>query len=278
MANLASVFRTDTPAGGADPREGDDRIREVKAAIRERLQHGGMFIEDSGTIDQDAGKIMAGIQVANRLTFFESDKPAPTEMLDFNDSTSLMKVGTGRGGGANSWIFEAQTGNFENIDVAGTMTAVTAIAIPAKSVVNVNQGVTTFTKDLTASYQTLQEQATFTTAATAGDVLVIWCGTYLFDPTNANDSARIDFKLRRSLGGTPTDLQEFLIHIEITAAVNLEETQMPVTLCFLDTTAPDAGLVTYDVQAKHDYTGTPGANGSQMRGTRTLTTQEFIFN
>jgi hypothetical protein len=106
---LADVYQEATPASTDDPREGDDRIRELKRAIRERATQGGIYFENSGTIDQDGGKICAGIQATNLLTFYMTDKTA--DMMLFNDSTLVATLGDGKAG-SNAWSLVV-----DNIDV-----------------------------------------------------------------------------------------------------------------------------------------------------------------
>jgi len=81
---LVSPFNTATPGGNDDPREGDDRIRETKAALIERFAQAGIYWDDAATPDQDAGKIALGVQATNKLYIYESDKTGV--IAEFDDS------------------------------------------------------------------------------------------------------------------------------------------------------------------------------------------------
>lgn len=273
----SDVFRVDTPSGIDDPRDGDDRIREVKLALRERLQLGGMYIdnETDDSPDADAGKIMCGIQVANRLTFYESDKPTPTEMLDFNDSTSLMKLGTGRGSGANSWIIEAETGNFEDVDIDGALDVAGSVTgMPAKSLYGVRQTTSVVTKTLTATYDALAETVVFTTATVAGDILVMWSGTLSVTAGDATTAVNLSVEFRRST----TQIYEAVSVASTEGVAASDVLRIPVTLFFLDTGAPNATLVTYDVRVKHTLGGTAPLQSQISARNRSLICTELIWN
>ena len=122
---LVDPYQVTTPAGSDDPRDGDDRIRELKRALRERFTQGGIYFENSGTIDQDGGKICAGIQATNELIFYETDKT--TSMADFNDSTKDLTLGDGKNG-SNQYqlichdidVYDAAIAN--DMTVAGDLT------------------------------------------------------------------------------------------------------------------------------------------------------------
>jgi hypothetical protein len=119
MAHV-SPFDTSTPAGNADPRDGDDRIREAKAALYERFILGGIYWDDSGTPDNNAGKICAGVQSANSLIFYETDKT--TAMVTHDDSAQSVTLGDGKNG-ANQYSMVAHLGDFHNVTAAGTLSS-----------------------------------------------------------------------------------------------------------------------------------------------------------
>jgi len=283
MAN-SSVFLVTTPDGTDDPREGDDRIREVKAAVKERMLNAGIYWESNATPDADAGMMIPGLQGglsgvtstpgANDLVFFETDKA--TNMCKWNDSTKTMTLGTGRGGGANSYIIEAQTGNFENVDIDGTLTP-TTLALTSKAIVGVYQASDVTTTVLSASYQTLPETITFTTATAAGDVLITWAGAFLITLNANTDDCTISVKFQR--GGSDITNAEFagVVVINNTAGSTVQAHKIPVCVSWLDTGASNATSTTYSVQAKAAVNGSVTAN-QQSSPRHVLTCSEYIFN
>ncbi len=277
MAN-SSVFRIDTPDGADDPREGDDRIREIKAAMKERMLNAGIFIdnETDDAPDADAGMMIPGLQGglsgatntpgANDLVFLETDKA--TDMAIFNDSGKTLTLGTGRGG-ANDYSMVAETGKFADLDINGS--AITAL--PSKSIVGVYQASSNVALVLSTAYQALDETITFTTAAAAGDVLVTWTGAYHYNGAADTDDAHITFEIRRD----SVQIFEAATKIRLINAAASGEHIIPVTLQWLDTGASNATSTKYDVRVKHVISGTPTIS-SIWTATRVLTCQEFIFN
>ncbi len=82
-----STFDTDTPASSDDIKEGDDRIREVKAAIQERLNCDADGTEDEGDIifvldgSNEVSDMAAGEH--RQVTFNErAADPAPASLVD----------------------------------------------------------------------------------------------------------------------------------------------------------------------------------------------------
>jgi len=91
---LAITWDETAPASGDDPRDGDNEIRDLKVALRERLRQGGLVWEVTGpSKDNEAGKIACGVQAANVWRVYETDKT--TIVLDINDSTKKVVVGDG---------------------------------------------------------------------------------------------------------------------------------------------------------------------------------------
>lgn len=110
-----------TPAGSADPREGDDRIREIKQAGYERFKQAGMYFDNGSSADADAGKIMPGQQgAANKLYLYESAPiPTPDVMVEFDDSAKTVVIGSGYtdGGGTNDYDLEIQTATIGTLTI-----------------------------------------------------------------------------------------------------------------------------------------------------------------
>ena len=68
-----TVYNTATPAGSDSPKEGDDRIREIKAALAERLAVDHVFaLTGTAEVSADAGK-------HNKITLPEVIAPTPVD-------------------------------------------------------------------------------------------------------------------------------------------------------------------------------------------------------
>lgn len=278
MAVIDSILNTSTPAASDDPREGDDRIRETKAALRDRLGNAGLYLEDSASADTSAGMITPGNQTrlsggtlpavtpgANDLIFFEKDRILP--MVTWNDSSNLMKLGTGRGSGANTYTLETEVGNFETLDVAGKITLAT------KSIVGVYQAQSSTALNLTTSYVAVAESITFTTATAAGDVLLTWTGTYHYNGTANTDDASVSVEFRR--GGSQIFEVENIVRL-INADAGGEHVT-PFTVQYLDTGASNATSTVYDIRVKHVISGSPTISAI-FGNARVFIAQEFIYN
>ena len=253
------VFRVDTPSATDDPREGDDRMREIKAAVMERMQNGGHYMEDEtdDSPESTAGRLACGVQDTNLLRFYETDRT--TVMAAFNDSTNALVLGTGRGGGANSWIIEAETGNFENVDIDGTLdvagtTTLAGISLASQSVYGIRQtsGITSLV--LTASYQAVSETVAFTTAAAGSDVEISWNGNFQWEPAASTDDVSVDIQIVRD---TSTNILSILEAVRIDNMPVGQRVTIPISVRVLDTTAVANTAYTWGIRARATIAGTP---------------------
>jgi hypothetical protein len=86
----SATFET-TPAGNTTRKQGDDRIRELKLAIRERLQKGGHFMQDPGAGFPKDGRHVIG--VGDGPGIYKSD--ATTLLVGYTDTNLELKAGMG---------------------------------------------------------------------------------------------------------------------------------------------------------------------------------------
>lgn len=84
----SATFET-TPAGNTTRKLGDDRIRELKQAIRERLQKGGHFMQDSGAGFPKDGRHVVG--VGDGPDIYKSD--AVTKAVVYSDTAVTLQAG-----------------------------------------------------------------------------------------------------------------------------------------------------------------------------------------
>jgi len=274
MAN-SSVFLVTTPDGTDDPREGDDRIREVKAAVKERMLQAGIFWESNATPDAAAGMMIPGLQGglagqatntpgANDLVFFETDKA--TDMAIFNDSGNTLTLGTGRGG-ANDYSIVTETGSFADLDVNGRVTA-----LPSKSILGTTLDTDLLTTTLTGSYQALAETITITTAANVGMILLFWVGTLEFTTAAATDDMSVDIRFLRAGSAFHTYADWATINNMPTAQL----VRIPCTLIGVDTGYSASTSTAYTVEAKATLSGSGVA---AVRGvSRSLILTENVWN
>jgi hypothetical protein len=94
---LVVVWNASEPANANDPRQGALEMRNIRAGTIERALQGGIFWENSGTIDQEAGRIVTGVQGigAELLRFYESDRS--TQMADWDSTAGARKLTLGDG-------------------------------------------------------------------------------------------------------------------------------------------------------------------------------------
>jgi hypothetical protein len=79
----------DSPAGNTSRRLGDDRIRELKLAIRERMQKGGHYMKDSVAGFAKDGRHVVG--VGDGPGIYKSD--ATTKLIDYTDTAMTLQTG-----------------------------------------------------------------------------------------------------------------------------------------------------------------------------------------
>lgn len=119
----SAAFET-TPAGNTSRKLGDDRIRELKLSIRERLQKGGHFMQDAGAGFPKDGRHVVG--VGDGPTIYKSD--ATTEAVRFTDTNVELKAGVNITSvdGINGSVLKANAATFGKvafIDVTGAPAA-----------------------------------------------------------------------------------------------------------------------------------------------------------
>jgi hypothetical protein len=176
----ADPFQTTTPAGTDDPRDGDDRIRELKRALKERLTLGGIYMDDSGTPDDEAGRLAAGIQAPNVLSVYETDRS--TVMAQFNDSTQDLTLGDGKNG-ANQYQLIAHDIDIYDANIDNDLTVANDLTVSGNIVKAPIQGGT-----FNRGYDIARNAAGGTlTAGTTGNVIVttatITTSTHATPPT-----------------------------------------------------------------------------------------------
>ena len=111
---LAENWDVTKPAGGDNPQQGDDEIRQERRAIQERAQRGNVYWP--AAVDQDAGKIVLGTDpdgLAGTWIVFESNAHAG------NRTTTALQIWDGGGatpdtarlgdgvGGSRPYTFQA---------------------------------------------------------------------------------------------------------------------------------------------------------------------------
>lgn len=84
-----------SPAGGDDPRQGDDVMRDMWTAIHERERNGGHIWETSASADTEAGRHACGVEQASGGTgsplageFYVYAADGSTRILTLRDSTA----------------------------------------------------------------------------------------------------------------------------------------------------------------------------------------------
>lgn len=94
---LAEAWSTTTPPGSENPTNGDDRIREFKRTVEERVVNGGMYWPAG--LDQDAGKLACGVQgVSGELDLcYEEDFDVAIQVRDDTHATDASEVEIGDG-------------------------------------------------------------------------------------------------------------------------------------------------------------------------------------
>lgn len=100
---FTATFRTDTPSGSDDPSEGDDRIREVKAAVQERLDVDHYFHASGANTydDPNTGKHRyvrfiepnnLTVMPANEGALFTKDVNSVAELHWINEQDQIIQL------------------------------------------------------------------------------------------------------------------------------------------------------------------------------------------
>ncbi len=207
----AVIWDAATPLGSADPVGGDDQIRDIKAAVVERMAFGGIkWTTDTILANQnDDGKIAAGIQATDLLTFYETD--LTTTMCSWNDLTEIYTLGTGKAG---SWTLKCGTTDTGTVDT-NNLIINTGWTPPANMVISTNIAVGNCTKgEITsagsilctagAGYVTLAS-TTITTTLTPGARMLVLCSLQILPAGTGTYSIKIQAD-RDGSTGWATDL------------------------------------------------------------------------
>ena len=98
------IYDVNTPAGGDDPKEGDDRIREVKAALQERIAKDHYFPKTGSQVsDVDAGehkKVTLRVgsapgAVADKGFVYAKDVDSKAELFYIDEDGNEVQITTG---------------------------------------------------------------------------------------------------------------------------------------------------------------------------------------
>lgn len=285
MANTAN-FRVDTPTTGDDPREGDDRIRETKAAILERMRNAGCYWDDETAPPQPdltSGMPVVGQQVgltasplptvaptADQFIRYESDKDTPASTLD--QATKTLTLGDGRSG-TNDYTINTQTLKANDLDIRVNGTIV---SLPQDGIYTVNKHAATTGQTITGSFVELVETVTMTTHLHSSKTMVVWSGAHVhYDPLNTGSKLTFDYQLWRDgavIAGTP----QASYHVVIPANNDATLIMFPVSIAFLDdTTSPDTTYV-YTIAVGMTEAAGP-ADTISMSGNRQLICTEYVW-
>lgn len=107
-----NTFDVTTPAGGDDPTQGDDRIREIKAGIQERMDSDHYWKQVGNIVDEDDvgfhRKVTLLVQAtpsvkANAGILYSKDVSAKAELHYFDEDSNEVQL-TSVGAAASSFI------------------------------------------------------------------------------------------------------------------------------------------------------------------------------
>ncbi len=93
--SVTKTWTPTSPAGGDDPRLGDNVIRDTTTAVHERMRNGGHKWETSAALDTEAGRHVCGVEfdssgtgspLAGEFYFYASD--GSTKVGTIGDSTA----------------------------------------------------------------------------------------------------------------------------------------------------------------------------------------------
>lgn len=149
MATPANTWDKTLPPGSENPQNGDDRIREHKAGVEERLVDGGHLWPTGNTAG--SGRHVAGVQAAGAGILelaYEADQDV---MLDLRDDTagvdpSTATLGTGVGG-ARPYTFRADVLRGKRLHTAAIVVPSSALGrVPGLFFINTSGGTITILK------------------------------------------------------------------------------------------------------------------------------------
>ena len=158
------------PAGSRDPRLGDDDIRSLKLAIRQRMDNGGQVWEAPSGLDTEAGRHRCD-PTARTFIIYEDD--ASTPIVTINDSTQLVTV-------ASPYHIVGIRDTTMNIAIGGAATG----RVPGVMIVNRGNGDLTLLEIQTQSFTAVAGAAfdldvnVFTVASATNPLTV--AGTSIF--------------------------------------------------------------------------------------------------
>jgi hypothetical protein len=159
------------PPDSQNPKEGDDRIRETRRQMRERLVNGGHRWESGAPdLDPDAGKHMCGVQGTTGVLdlAYEQDGDIAIVVRDGTDAGGDAEVVLGTGvGGARPYELIVDLLTVANIGNSNTFTGAAA-TLSGNLIVNGNTTLGNAPGDTitVAGTATFQEPTTFSQGAT----------------------------------------------------------------------------------------------------------------
>lgn len=245
---------------------GDDEIRDMKQALRERLRNGGIKWGVGGgpTTDVDDGKLTCGVQgTTGILSLVENE--AGTIINTIRDGTDV--------GGLKQWEIGDAIGGSEQYDLrshditardfnmsgAGTADfSPGTLTMAANTVHTIQHDSNAGSLTLTGTYATVDTATAITTkSGTAGPILIMWSGIVRLQSGGSANTPGLDIKIQRQIaGGGFTDLQEW-IEAEEHAVNAILRINSRHSITFVDTTATAGAVTDYRIQARENA-GTAG--------------------
>ncbi len=93
MATISNTWDDSTPASSAQVSEGDDRIREAKAAVRERLRNGGLYWADvSAAAASGVHFVSPDALVADHFIIYGNNAGVPDTNKKLEDLSATTKI------------------------------------------------------------------------------------------------------------------------------------------------------------------------------------------
>ena len=123
-----------TPAGTASRKEGDDRIRELKVSVRERLLLGGHYMTLAATDIDKGGRHTVGMGGDGGPHIYKSD--GTTRLISFTDTNMALQANMGLTSidGLNSTVLKVNAATKSN-SIASTFID-TSVAFGATGIFN----------------------------------------------------------------------------------------------------------------------------------------------
>lgn len=242
----ASLLPTDSDALS----DGDNKIRDYKRALRERMVNGGILWEPNGgaTTDQDAGKLTCGVQgTTGILSLFENAAGVIIcTVRDGTDAGGIKQLEIGDTiGGSEQYDLRSHSLTCRDFQTSGAgtvdLSSGDTILAANQTFINDNTGFGALTGG--ATFDTLMTSGSITTRpSTAGPMLIEWHGGFQL-PGTAYD---LDVRIVRQPGAGVVALFNSILFSGGTGNVGT----FPVTIFFLDTGATADTATTYEIQAE----------------------------